>query len=77
MTFASSSTFIVEPYQLEINTFLQIQPPIYLNINDCLYVESQTSWQTIKEIANKINHWRRFEVKKVGGKLSFFGEICK
>ena len=76
-TLASTSAFFVKPYQLEINTFLNIEIPVYININDCLHIESQTSWQTIQVISTKINHWHRFEIKKEGGGLYFLGDICK
>ena len=69
--------FIIQPYQTQTNTLLQITSPTYLNINDCLHIESQASWQTIQVIATKIDHWHRFEIRKDGQGLFFLGDLCK
>jgi len=75
--FALPTSYVIKPYQLEINTFLQIEHPTSITVNDCLHIESQTSWQTIQVISTKINHWHRFEIKKEGAGLYFLGDICK
>lgn len=75
--FASPTAYIVHPYKLEINNFLQLESPTYINVNDCLHIESQTSWETMQVIAAKINQWHRFEIKKNTHGLYFLGDICK
>lgn len=74
---AAPEVFIIKPYQTQTNTLLQITSPTYLNINDCLHIESQASWETIQAIATKIEHWHRFEIRKDGRGLFFLGDLCK
>ena len=76
-TFASPKAYIVKTYQLEINNFLKVESPTYINVNDCLHIESSTSWQTLQESASQIDNWDRFEIKKEDYGLYFVGEICK
>lgn len=75
--FALPTSYVIKPYQLEINTLLQIEHPTYITVNDCLHIESQTSWQTMQVMAAKITHWHKFEIKKNNHGLYFLGDICK